>query len=175
MQADLIKKTITSKISGSLSGYELIRDILLPQIIGQNSNFLYWAGKELARELYLQKDEEIPLFFEEVNWGKLTRKKSKVQQQRFELSGPVVALRLKNDPKADFKLEAGFLAQTVEQQTGLVTEAIVEEANKHTGTVKILVQVDHGNSADMGQLTNAEPLNLSELLQSADNSESKKK
>lgn len=45
-------------------GYEIMRDILIPELIGDNHNILYWAGKRLAREIFLAKDEDLPIFFQ---------------------------------------------------------------------------------------------------------------
>ncbi|MFT8950537.1 MAG: YslB family protein, partial [Liquorilactobacillus hordei] len=106
-------------------GYEVIRDILVPELIGDNHNILYWAGKRLAREVYLAKDDDLPVFFSEAGWGDLKRIKGNKKQQLFELSGDVVQLRNQVVKQADFLLEAGFLAETIQLQSGFVCEAII--------------------------------------------------
>lgn len=111
-------------------GYEIIRDILVPELIGDNSNILYWAGKRLARNVYLAKDDDLPVFFSKAGWGDLKRIKGHQKQQLFELSGDVIQLRNDIIEQADFLLEAGFLAETIQLQTGFVCEAIIKEIKK---------------------------------------------
>ena len=74
-------------------GATLIRDALIPDILGKDNNILYWAGRRLARLFPLAKDEELPIFFEQANWGKLERVKAKKEQQYFELTGQIVETR----------------------------------------------------------------------------------
>ena len=53
-------------------GYELMREVLLPEILGDDSPaILYWAGKQLARKYPLKDFEEIIDFFKQAGWGKL--------------------------------------------------------------------------------------------------------
>jgi Protein of unknown function (DUF2507). len=40
----------------------LLRDELIPALVGKDGNILYWAGKKIAREFVLTKDEEIAVF-----------------------------------------------------------------------------------------------------------------
>lgn len=45
-------------------GYELIRDTLLPNVLGEEApHILYWAGKELARKYPLETLDELADFF----------------------------------------------------------------------------------------------------------------
>lgn len=48
---------------------ELLRDALLPELLGKENNILYWSGKRLARIFPLAKDEDLPIFFEQAEWG----------------------------------------------------------------------------------------------------------
>ncbi len=140
---------------------ELLRDALLPELLGKDDNILYWAGKRLARIFPLAKDEDIPVFFEQAGWGTLRRTKAKRSSQYFELSGEPVDLRRQLNSAADFLLEAGFLAETVQLQLGFVTEAIIEKQTKDA--VVILVQVDLKDPVDFEEYEQAEttPLRLS--------------
>ena len=57
-------------------GYEIIRDHVLPSILGKNeAEILYWAGKEVARKFPIFTTEELPSFFVEAGWGTLTLEK----------------------------------------------------------------------------------------------------
>ncbi|MHC5523211.1 YslB family protein [Ligilactobacillus saerimneri] len=143
MHKELIEQALAHPELGSTLGYELIRDMLLPSIVGEDSNFMYWAGKKLAREIALATDEDIFSFFAAANWGELTRVKSNAHQQKFTLTGPIIALRHQNNSHTpQFLLETGFLAQTIEQQTGLVTEGVLENDTKKNNKISILIQTD---------------------------------
>lgn len=94
-----------------LFGYSLIREMLLPAILGKETpSILYWGGKELARKYPLQTIEEIYDFFLRAGWGNLTVKKERKNEIHFELNNIPRNDRLNND---DFQIEAGFLAETI--------------------------------------------------------------
>ena len=115
---------------------ELLRDALLPELLGKENNILYWSGKRLARIFPLAKDEDLPIFFEQAEW------------------------RMQLNPKADFLLEAGFLAETIQLQLGFVTEAIIEKQTSNT--VTFLIQVDSKDPIDFADYEQeaASPLHL---------------
>ena len=129
-------------------GATLIRDALIPDILGKDNNILYWAGRRLARLFPLAKDEELPIFFEQANWGKLERVKAK----------KIVETRQKLNSACEFLIEAGFLAETIQNQLGFVTEAIIDK--KTHGTVTILVQVDTKDPLDLDFIEEQQPLNI---------------
>lgn len=139
-------------------GETIIRDALIPDILGKDNSILYWAGKRLARLFPLAKDEDLPLFFEQADWGYLKRVKAKKDQQYFELSGPSVELRQKLNHNCEFLLEAGFLAETIQRQLGFITEAIIDK--KTHDTITILVQIDTKDPLDLNEIDEVEPLIL---------------
>lgn len=103
-------------------GYELIREVLLPSILGkETSSILYWAGKDLARKFPLQNIEEIIDFFEKAGWGYLTTQESKNELQA-ELTSELISQRLQKKDFSTFQLEAGFLAQQIESQKNVIAE-----------------------------------------------------
>lgn len=54
-------------------GYEIIRDHVLPGILGKHEDdILYWAGKDVARKFPIFSVDELPDFFAEAGWGTLT-------------------------------------------------------------------------------------------------------
>lgn len=123
-------------------GYELIREELLTNILGKDApEILYWSGKHIARNHLLQNLNEISAFFEEAGWGTLTVKKETKNELIFELSSPLIKRRLLLKPEAHFKLEAGFLAQQIETQIGMIAEAY-EQIQKKAGFVEITVRWD---------------------------------
>ncbi|KRM24408.1 YslB family protein [Latilactobacillus graminis] len=118
-----------------------LRDILLPLILGtENDAISYWAGKQLALQFPLASREDLSRFFVQMNFGDLRLKKQKKEQFFFELTGPVVVARIADFETPDFQLEAGFIAQSMEQQLQHVTEAKATIENKKT--VTIFVQTD---------------------------------
>nr|WP_302680098.1 YslB family protein [Latilactobacillus curvatus] len=118
-----------------------LRDILLPSILrAENDAISYWAGKQLALQFPLDSFEDLCAFFEQINFGHLSLKKQKKEQYFFELTGPIVASRIADFDTPDFQLEAGFVAQILEQQLRIVTEAKATIENKKN--VTIFVQTD---------------------------------
>lgn len=101
-------------------GYEIIRDHVLPDILGKHeADILYWAGKSLARKFPLISLDEAPDFFRQANFGELVLERSSKDEIVFKLSPPKAEGRC-------FKLEAGFLAQQKQKIDGFVTEAYEE-------------------------------------------------
>ncbi|MEG0442834.1 MAG: YslB family protein [Carnobacterium sp.] len=110
-----------------LFGYALIRDALIPNLLGKETNeMLYWAGKELARQYPLSSFQDNVLFFEKTGFGTLSLMNQRKNTTLYSLSGAIVTERLTAVSQPSFNLEAGFLAEQVQQQEGLYTEAIYE-------------------------------------------------
>ncbi|MBD8068898.1 YslB family protein [Bacillus sp. PS06] len=108
----------------SAFGYELIREDVLSDLLGKNApQLLYWAGKNLARKYPLQSIEEIISFFETAGWGTLTVDRMKKNEMECHLTGELIAARIKKNAEHSFQLEAGFLAQQIQQQTNQLTES----------------------------------------------------
>ncbi|MFL6554873.1 MAG: YslB family protein [Bacillus sp. (in: firmicutes)] len=124
----------------SIFGYELIREILLPEILGKDTpEILYWAGKRLARKFPLTDIAQIMDFFTKASWGQLEIKKEKKTEIQFELMSPVIVPRVKSKAEYFFQLEAGFLAQQIELQKEANAETFehpVKKSNKVLFTVK---------------------------------------
>lgn len=123
-------------------GYELIREELLNTLLGKDSpEILYWAGKTLARTYPLKNINEITAFFLEAGWGNLLIKKESKGEAHFELTGPLISNRIQLNKATHYKLEAGFLAQQLETQNGMVAEA-TDNIHKRSSTVEIIVKWD---------------------------------
>jgi len=124
----------------SIFGYELIREILLPEILGKETpEILYWAGKRLARNYPLADFDQVIDFFNRASWGQLEIKKETKHEIEIELLSPLIVSRVKSKAEYFFQLEAGFLAQQIELQKGVVAEAFehpVKKSNKVQFTVK---------------------------------------
>lgn len=123
-------------------GYELIREVLLPELLGNDtSEILYWAGKRLARKYPLETFEQIVNFFHEAGWGELEKKNESKNDMEILLSSALIKKRLKEKVNTTFQLEAGFLAQQIELQKEVITEAF-EHPKKKAGKVQFTVKWD---------------------------------
>jgi predicted hydrocarbon binding protein len=124
----------------SIFGYELIRETLLPEILGKDTpEILYWAGKRLARKFPLNNIDEIIDFFSRASWGELKIKNEGKDELEFELASPLFVSRVKSKSEHFFQLEAGFLAQQIESQKKVISEAFehpIKKSNKVNFTVK---------------------------------------
>jgi predicted hydrocarbon binding protein len=124
----------------SIFGYELIREILLPEILGKDTpEILYWAGKLLARKFPLPDYDKVIEFFADASWGQLEIKKENKNELEFELISPLIVSRVKSKAEHFFQLEAGFLAQQIQLQKEVIAETYehpVKKSNKVQFTVK---------------------------------------
>ncbi|MEC0493461.1 YslB family protein [Bacillus glycinifermentans] len=126
----------------SAYAYELIREVVLPDMLGQDyADMMYWAGKNLARKFPLESWEDIPAFFHDAGWGTLTMVHSKKQELEFELEGPLVSNRLKFQKEPCFQLEAGFIAEQIQQMNEHIAESY-EQVKKRAGKVALTVKWD---------------------------------
>lgn len=114
-----------------LFAYELLRDILIPEMLGNDTDEIsYWVGKHIARTFPLLSNEEISSFFKEAAWGDLELVEQNKKEMKLELTGDIVERRLLMHNEPSFRLEAGFIAEQVQSQKNLVTEAHEEIAKK---------------------------------------------
>nr|WP_252894766.1 DUF2507 domain-containing protein [Liquorilactobacillus satsumensis] len=60
MDANFYQQLIQDKDTTPAFGYEVLRDVLLPELTESNPTILYWAGKRLAREIFLAEAEDLP-------------------------------------------------------------------------------------------------------------------
>lgn len=132
-----------NRISGSVPmfGYQLVRDSLIPNLLGAETNaVLYWAGKELARQYPLKNFQDIVLFFEKAGFGSLTLINEKRNKNSYLLTGAAIETRLNlTDPS--FNLESGFLAEQIQLLEGYYTEAFFE-IQKRKLQIEMTVQWD---------------------------------
>jgi predicted hydrocarbon binding protein len=124
----------------SIFGYELLRDVVLPEILGKDTpEILYWAGKRLARKYPLKNYDELIDFFANASWGTLEIKNEHKDAIDFELMSPLIVSRVKTKAEYFFQIEAGFLAQQIEHQKQVIAETFehpIKKSNKVQFTVK---------------------------------------
>lgn len=127
--------------TGPLFGQLMLRDLLLPDLLGKETEAItYWAGRSLARRLPVNEDD-LPELFTRVGFGTLTPAASKKHQRVYTLSGTTVATRMANFTEPDFRLEAGFLAQSLQQAFGCVVE-VSPTADQHKHVVTLTAVLD---------------------------------
>ncbi|MGN8645721.1 DUF2507 domain-containing protein [Gracilibacillus sp. HCP3S3_G5_1] len=119
--------TVLANLQTTSSGYDLIRYIGLPDMLGQDSDLiLYVMGKNLARQAECASAEEIKEFFQFVGWGDLLLMQEKRSGFIYELSGDLIKARLQTIENIDFQLEAGFLAEAIYRITDKDCECVAE-------------------------------------------------
>ena len=128
--------------------YELIREELLPDIIGKElDRILYWAGKNLARKYTLETFEDIIVFFQQAGWGDLSIVEQNRREMQLQLTSPLITERYKGKQNTTYQLEAGFLAQQTQQQRQVIAEAY-ENQKKRSEKVLFTVKWDSKDSID---------------------------
>lgn len=109
-------------------GYELLRDYLLPSILGKHQNdVLYWAGKDLARKFPCSDIHLIVTFFQDSGWGSLVLEKELKDGYILHLTDEAGLLNIAN---RSFRLEAGFIAEQLQVFNGYLTECYEEKKEK---------------------------------------------
>lgn len=137
-----LKAEYTESPVVSAFGYELIRDILLPELLGKDAHeILYWAGKRLARKFPLKNFDEMCVFFQKASWGTLTITNESNNELEVELTGGIISQRLHSKKDISFQLEAGFIAQQIEMQKQVIAEAF-EHPSKKGSKVRFTVKWD---------------------------------
>lgn len=135
-------QTESEPLSVSAFGYELVREVLLPELLGKDTaEILYWAGKRLARKYPLADLDETIRFFHDAGWGRLMVKEETRKEMVLELGSELISSRLKNNANTTFQLEAGFLAQQMELQKQATTEAF-EHPNKRAFRIQFTIKWD---------------------------------
>ncbi|MHA6252089.1 YslB family protein [Oceanobacillus sp. CAU 1775] len=121
------------------AGFDILRYVALPELLGEEApTLLYYMGRNLARKFEMQSIEDVCYIFEKLGIGKLELVKEKKHKRIFHLLADSVVLRLKASFEADFRLEAGFLAEAIKTIDGIDCECI-EEINKRIHQVQFSV------------------------------------
>ncbi|WP_087971840.1 YslB family protein [Oceanobacillus rekensis] len=125
------------------AGYDILRYVSLPELLGEEKDTLfYFMGRSLARKFDIKTIEDIYFLFGKLGWGTLELVKQKKKEYIFQLLSDAVVLRLKAPFEADFRLEAGFLAEAVQMVEGMECEC-AEEINQRIKQVEFAVVFMH--------------------------------
>ena len=122
-----LRPEIYNDISVPAFGYELMKNVLITELLGEESlSILYWSGRKLARRYPLETMDDIIDFFHQAGWGALTLVEKNKKHMKFELQSDLIKARLKHNSETVFTLEAGFLAESLQQNLGCTTEVYTE-------------------------------------------------
>ncbi|MFZ3576369.1 YslB family protein [Virgibacillus sp. DJP39] len=123
------------------AGYDVLRYISLPELLGhESSTLLYFMGRNLARKLSFETIEDLSSLFDKLGWGKLELIKDKRKELTFSLMSDAVVNRLNASFDTDFRLEAGFLAEAIQQLKETEAEC-TEEINRKIMQVEFSVLI----------------------------------
>lgn len=138
MDNESYKAIVNNPRITDLLGQELIRDELLPSILGSdNHEISYWAGKHLARNHRLATFDDLATFFTQFKLGNLKLVKKVGRQINWQLSGEIVKNRLDLFDDPDFYLETGFIAQSCQYISDQTAEAEITKTTPSKGIVLI--------------------------------------
>ncbi|KRL12837.1 DUF2507 domain-containing protein [Schleiferilactobacillus perolens] len=118
----------------------LLRDVALPIALGHDhANLEYWLGKQMARQLPVSNEEQLPIFTEQAEFGTLAIHHTRRKTITATLTGDIVASRLAAATPPSFALETGWLAQEWQMLTNIFTEGTY---SVQKGTVLITLHQD---------------------------------
>ncbi|SDB95189.1 Protein of unknown function [Pelagirhabdus alkalitolerans] len=124
-------ETITSQLETTGTGHDLLRYVALPELLGEDApSILYVLGKNIARQMTFTSIDEIIQFFHQTGWGSLELIKEKKHDHIFKLQTRIISKRHEEGIQTDYRLEAGFLAASMEQLFPESCECIEEEKPK---------------------------------------------
>ena len=136
---DALSLTLLDELHTSGAGYDVLRYISLPDLFGTEADtLLYFMGKDLARSLHINSLEDIYQIADKLGWGRLELVKEKKRGFTFQLMADAVFHRLQAKFDVDFRLEAGFLAEAIQQLYGRECECN-EQINRKIHLVEFMV------------------------------------
>lgn len=120
----------------------VLRDFILPDLLDKDTvELLYWAGKNLSRQLILDMDS-LPELFQKAGFGKLEISKQTPKSYTYNLTGPEVVQRFDtNNDDPEFSLETGIIAETVEKTIAAYCLGTYT-VNSKAKCVSIKIQID---------------------------------
>lgn len=107
------------------AGYDILRYVGLPELFGEEKEtLLYFLGRNIARNFEFNSLEDLSLFFEKMGLGVLELVKDKKQIKTFYLLSDAVVAKLESNIETDFRLEAGLIAEVIQELEGVDCECI---------------------------------------------------
>ena len=125
MDEQLISLSSLDKLPESTLGHDVLRYVTLPHVLGDEKDvILYFIGRNLSRKLHIEVLDDIIYVFRKFKWGQLELIKEKKKQLLFHLMSDEIVSRLQSPFETDFRLEAGFIAESITKITERPAECI---------------------------------------------------
>jgi len=123
MSTERITLAMIEALNAQTVGQDILRYVSLPELLGsEKDTLLYFIGRKLARKIQMDEINDLFYLFYTFNWGKLELIKEKKKQMTFHLMADEIVKRMDSPLPIDFQLEAGFLAEGLQQITGRPAE-----------------------------------------------------
>ncbi|GAA0601225.1 YslB family protein [Virgibacillus siamensis] len=131
--------TVLDELHTTGAGYDIIRYLGLPELLGAEApTLLYFMGKNIARKMDTESVSDVIYAFEKLGWGTLELIKEKKRELTFHLMSDSVVYKLNAPFDTDFRLESGFLAESIELLKDRTCEC-KEEINKKIHMIEFTV------------------------------------
>jgi len=125
MDEQLISLSSLDKLPESTLGHDVLRYVTLPHVLGDEKDvILYFIGRNLSRKLHIEVLDDIIYVFRKFKWVQLELIKEKKKQLLFHLMSDEIVSRLQSPFETDFRLEAGFIAESITKITERPAECI---------------------------------------------------
>jgi len=144
MEEKLIPLSHFDELPESTVGHDVLRYVSMPSFLGQEKDsILYFIGRNLARQINIEKLEDLYFLFDKFRWGSLELVKDRRRTLTFHLMSDDVAARMVSPFQVDYRIEAGFIAEAIETITQRSCECI-ESINERLYRVQFKVTYTDG-------------------------------
>lgn len=125
MDKNLISLSTLDEFNSETIGQDILRYISLPSFLGhEKDTLLYFIGRTLARRIHMESLEDVIYLFKKFRWGNLELIKNKQNHMILHLMSDDVVKRMQASIDVDFRLEAGFIAEAMQNITGRPAECL---------------------------------------------------
>ena len=125
MDRNLISLSTLDEFNSETIGQDILRYISLPSFLGhEKDTLLYFIGRTLARRIHMESLEDVIYLFKKFRWGNLELIKNKQNHMILHLMSDDVVKRMQASIDVDFRLEAGFIAEAMQNITGRPAECM---------------------------------------------------
>src|SRR5690625_4080162 len=114
MDKKTIPLSVLDEFTPNTVGQDILRYVSLPDFLGtEKDTLLYYFGKNLGRLMEITTIDDIYYVFNKLQWGHLELIKDKRNHMIFHLMSDEVVHRIKSSITTDFRMESGFLAESI--------------------------------------------------------------
>ncbi|MEI3612608.1 DUF2507 domain-containing protein [Pseudogracilibacillus sp. SO30301A] len=123
MDRNLISLSTLDEFNSETIGQDILRYISLPSFLGhERDTLLYFIGRNLARKIHIGSFDDVIYLFKKFRWGNLELIKDKKNHMILHLMSDDIVKRMQASIEVDFRLEAGFIAEAMQNVTGRPAE-----------------------------------------------------